>query len=446
MMLRKPVFAANWKMNHGPTDAQRVPRGVSRALLRGVPIARSMFFPPALTLHAVTRGASRPPRHLCVGVQNVHWEPKGAFTGEISAPIARDAGARIVLVGHSERRHVFGETDEQTGAEMRAVVARRPDADALRRREARGARARRAEAGRGPAARGRLRGSTQPAQIAQRRSSRTSRCGRSAPGARRRRTMPSAMHAVVRRVLKRARAATRRPTFPILYGGSVNRGNVAELSATPEVDGLLVGGASLDADGWATIVRAEPSGLADGERPKVLTVWLNRCHRRGLTSTSDTRPSDITRLHFLPPDRPTRMLYTFLVILLILDSVVLVVAILLQSGKGGGLAASFGGATSAADSLIGTRQAGNLLTRRAGAAAGSSSSSRSCFRSRRRAPALRPRCSISRSTAPAPAAPAPGGAEGESGGAARAPRRPDRDAATTPAPTTPASEGAQPKP
>jgi len=57
------------------------------------------------------------------------------------------------------------------------------------------------------------------------------------------------------------------------------------------------------------------------------------------------------------------MLYTFLVILLILDSLVLVVAILLQSGKGGGLAASFGGATSAADSLIGTRQAGNLLTR-----------------------------------------------------------------------------------
>jgi len=57
------------------------------------------------------------------------------------------------------------------------------------------------------------------------------------------------------------------------------------------------------------------------------------------------------------------MLYTFLIILLILDSVVLVVAILLQSGKGGGLAASFGGATSAADSLIGTRQAGNLLTR-----------------------------------------------------------------------------------
>ena len=57
------------------------------------------------------------------------------------------------------------------------------------------------------------------------------------------------------------------------------------------------------------------------------------------------------------------MLYTFLVILLILDSVVLVAAILLQSGKGGGLAASFGGATSAADSLIGTRQAGNLLTK-----------------------------------------------------------------------------------
>ena len=82
------------------------------------------------------------------------------------------------------------------------------------------------------------------------------------------------------------------------------------------------------------------------------------------------------------------MLYTFLVILLILDSIVLVAAILLQSGKGGGLAASFGGATSAADSLIGTRQAGNLLTK--------ASWWRSCFRSRQRETECRRRFSISR--------------------------------------------------
>ena len=82
---------------------------------------------------------------------------------------------------------------------------------------------------------------------------------------------------------------------------------------------------------------------------------------RGLTG--EAAQGDITRLLSLTSRTRLRMLYTFLIILLILDSVVLVVAILLQAGKGGGLAASFGGATSASDSLIGTRQAGNLLTR-----------------------------------------------------------------------------------
>src|SRR5207302_6837062 len=56
-----------------------------------------------------------------VGVQNIHWEDKGAFTGETSGPIARDAGARLALVGHSERRHVFGETDEETGLKCAAA-------------------------------------------------------------------------------------------------------------------------------------------------------------------------------------------------------------------------------------------------------------------------------------------------------------------------------------
>ena len=90
------------------------------------------------------------------------------------------------------------------------------------------------------------------------------------------------------------------------------------------------------------------------------------------------------------------MLYTFFVILLILDSIVLITAILLQAGKGGGLAASFGGATSAADSLIGTRQAGNLLTKASWWCGVSSYCSRSAFRSRLPALAYRLRCSTSR--------------------------------------------------
>src|SRR5687767_15423257 len=108
----KPIFAANWKMNHGPTEAraflreflQQVPRTSDRTLA---------FFPSALTLHAVQE-ALQDRHEILVGVQNVHHEASGAFTGETSVGMARDAGARLALVGHSERRHVFGETDEQT--------------------------------------------------------------------------------------------------------------------------------------------------------------------------------------------------------------------------------------------------------------------------------------------------------------------------------------------
>ena len=250
-MLRKPVFAANWKMNHGPTDAKafmrtflvHYPRRADRTVA---------FFPPAATLHAVTE-ALRDRPDVLVGVQNIHWEPKGAFTGELSTPIARDAGARLVLVGHSERRHVFGETDEQTGLKCGAVGGagltpilcvgekleerERGEAEAVVIRQLRAGFAK-----------------MQPAQIA------TALVAYEpvwAIGTGKTATPndASSMHTVVRRVLKEL-VNERASQVPVLYGGSVARGNVAELIAAPEVDGVLVGGASLDADGWATIVRA----------------------------------------------------------------------------------------------------------------------------------------------------------------------------------------------
>jgi triosephosphate isomerase len=105
-----PIFAANWKMNNGPTTARefmlsfcsQYPRQNDRTII---------FFPPALSFHSVAAVLGE--RHdILLGVQNIYWEDQGAFTGELSVPIARDAGARLALVGHSERRHVFGETDE----------------------------------------------------------------------------------------------------------------------------------------------------------------------------------------------------------------------------------------------------------------------------------------------------------------------------------------------
>ena len=246
----KPIFAANWKMNHGPTDA----RAFMRSFLAHYPRSTGRtvaFFPPALTLAAAAE-ALRDRPEILLGVQNVHHEPSGAFTGENSAAMARDAGARLVLVGHSERRHVFGETDEQTARKCELVVRAGLApvlcvGETLEEREA------------GLTEQVVLRqlaaglGALEPAQVA------TVIVAYEpvwAIGTGRTATPEdaAAVHAAIRAAL-RERASEKGAVMPILYGGSVNRGNAKLLLAAPDVDGLLVGGASLDAGNWAAIVQ-----------------------------------------------------------------------------------------------------------------------------------------------------------------------------------------------
>jgi len=121
MSARQLIFAANWKMNHGPAEAREFAK---KFLSLTSPVeGRSLWFhPPAVSLAALSQAMQSRP-DIRVGAQNVHWELKGAFTGEISVPMVMEAGARIVLVGHSERRHLFGETDEQVAKKARAVLA-----------------------------------------------------------------------------------------------------------------------------------------------------------------------------------------------------------------------------------------------------------------------------------------------------------------------------------
>ncbi len=115
-----PVFAANWKMHHGPKAAQafvadfkrRVRPSFDRTLI---------FFPPAVSLTAFAEAARDRP-DLQLGVQDVHPEDQGAFTGAVSAPMAKEAGARYALVGHSERRRIFGDTDDDVAAKLRAAL------------------------------------------------------------------------------------------------------------------------------------------------------------------------------------------------------------------------------------------------------------------------------------------------------------------------------------
>jgi len=246
-----PVFAANWKMNHGPTDAREFMRAFLAHYARQSD-RTVLMFPSTVALAAVVESL-RDRHDIRVGVQNVHWEDKGAFTGEISASMARDAGAHYALVGHSERRHVFGETDEETAKKVAAcfrsgLVPILCVGEKLDEREAgatTGVVLRQLQAGLSLLDTnqvGHVLIAYEPVWAIG--------TGKTATPA-----DASAVHAVIRREL-RSRAPDKGAAVHILYGGSVNRGNAAALLAAPDVDGVLVGGASLDAEGWSSIVRA----------------------------------------------------------------------------------------------------------------------------------------------------------------------------------------------
>ena len=247
--MKRPIFAANWKMNHGPSDASAFMRTFLSSYQRR-PDRTVMLFPPAISFGAVAGALGERP-DIQMGVQNIHWEDKGAFTGETSAPMARDAGARATLVGHSERRHVFGETDEETALKCAAaaragLVPMLCVGETLEEREA---------------------GRTEEVVLRQLRAG-LSRLESAqlatvmiayepvwAIGTGRNATPDdaAAVHGAIRATLRDI-VGEKGATTPILYGGSVNRGNVAALLAADQVDGVLVGGASLEPQGWSSLV------------------------------------------------------------------------------------------------------------------------------------------------------------------------------------------------
>ena len=259
MSARQLIFAANWKMNHGPAEAREFAK---KFLSLTSPVeGRSLWFhPPAVSLAALSQAMQSRP-DIRVGAQNVHWELKGAFTGEISVPMVMEAGARIVLVGHSERRHLFGETDEQVAKKARAVLAAGITplvcvGETLAERE--GGRTEHVIVRQlgsllavlEPADWARLVLAYEPVW---------------AIGTGKNATPDDAaqIHELIRMELGRNSVSGR---VTILYGGSVNAGNVASLLTRPQLDGVLVGGASLDAVGWADLVekgsqaKVRPSG------------------------------------------------------------------------------------------------------------------------------------------------------------------------------------------
>lgn len=256
--MAKRIVAGNWKMNLGPRDGRRF---IERLEVPddgrdGVDI---LLFPPSLTFTEVARAleAAEIPA-LRLGLQNVFHEDSGAFTGEISAAMAAEAGADYALVGHSERRHLFGETDEETRLKVEAALrhglvpmlcvgetlderrAGRVEDVVLRQLDAV------VEAD--PVRKALLDGQAFAVAYEPVWAIGTGETATPSDASR--------AHGVLRSRIRERFGDETASRVPLLYGGSVKPENASELLGAAEVDGVLVGGASLDPGSFADIVRA----------------------------------------------------------------------------------------------------------------------------------------------------------------------------------------------
>ena len=243
------LVAGNWKMNTDLAEAVRLASDVAREVESGdVTVA---VCPPFISLEAVAEMLRESPVRL--GAQTMHYEESGAFTGEISAPMLTSVGCHYVILGHSERRQLFGETDEAVGEKVRTALRHglvpilcvgetldereAGEEEAVVRRQLGGA----------------LGGVTLDdgaALVVAYEPVWAIGTGRTASP-----EQAQAMHAFIREDLSK-RFGNDGRAVEILYGGSVKPDNAADLFAQPDIDGGLIGGASLDAGSFAAIVAA----------------------------------------------------------------------------------------------------------------------------------------------------------------------------------------------
>jgi triosephosphate isomerase (TIM) len=249
-MSRRPFIAGNWKMQKTVPEALALVRDLRGmvSMVRDVEIAVA---PPFTALQAV--GKALDGSNIALAAQNTHWEKAGAFTGEVAPPMLKDVGCTYVIVGHSERRQYFGETDETVNKRARAVLQAGMSpivcvGETLAEREAERTLAvvdsqlRGGLVGFGPADAERTVLAYEPVWAIG--------TGRTATSA-----QAQEVHAAIRKILGDLFGASVASAVRIQYGGSVKPENAAELMACPDVDGALVGGASLTAESFAKIVR-----------------------------------------------------------------------------------------------------------------------------------------------------------------------------------------------
>ena len=250
---RKPYVGGNWKMNTNRTTSAELTRGVVDALRSTTTVDVAVFppFPYLLAVKSILRDRGSAVK---LGAQDVYHKPDGAFTGEVSTDMLKDCGVQVVLCGHSERRHVLGETDDLINAKVRATLEAGLECilcvgETLDQREA---------------------GHTDPVNQRQVRSGLADVTGDMlervviayepvwaiGTGKNASATDAQDVHAKIRRLLTQLYNADVAQRTRIIYGGSLKPANAKELLAQPDIDGGLVGGASLKATDFSGIVQA----------------------------------------------------------------------------------------------------------------------------------------------------------------------------------------------
>jgi triosephosphate isomerase len=258
--MRKKIIAANWKMNMTQAESAEFVHSLLLDLgdIRDVDV---VIVPPFTAIARVTEALGKA-QNIKVGAQNMHWERSGAFTGEISAAMLRDLFVRYVVLGHSERRSLFGETDEIVNRKVRAAheATLRPIVcvgETLEQRD------------RGNVEKIlsiQLRGSLADLDAKQLQETVVAYEPVWAIGTGRNATPAQAQeaHVFIRNTLRDLSDETTADRVRIQYGGSVKPDNARELMSQPDIDGALVGGASLDPRSFAQIVNAARDGEATG--------------------------------------------------------------------------------------------------------------------------------------------------------------------------------------
>ena len=250
--MRKPFVAGNWKMNTDSSSSVELAEGIASGVTETAGIKATVaVFPPFIYLQSVTKALGT--SSISVGAQDVYFEPDGAFTGEISTSMLKDIGCTYCLCGHSERRHVIGETDELINKKLAAAIAGGLlpilcVGELLAEREASKTNdvvTRQLENGLAGLSEEKVSAVTiayEPVWAI-------------GTGLTATPQQAQEVHDFIRKLLAGMYSDELAGGIRIQYGGSAKPDNAADLMAQPDIDGLLVGGASLKADGFLAIIQ-----------------------------------------------------------------------------------------------------------------------------------------------------------------------------------------------